>query len=171
MNIELILLGFAQIAVVLIGFSSVFLTFLMRDSKLDAVMRMHARALMMVAPLTLVLTILPLVLIGFDLNETNALRWSIAIISVPCLTGAILNNFYFLKLSIPDRKRTGYWHMALANAIVLGALIFGAAAFFTDKTLGAYIGILVLATLGSVLALFTSFIDELNLFRDNNEKD
>jgi hypothetical protein len=170
MNIESILLGFAQIAVVLIGFSSVFLTFLMRDTKLDAVMRMHARALIMVAPLTLALAITPLVLIGFELKEIDALRWSLAIVLVPGTPTAVLNNFYFLKLSIPDRKRTGYWHMVLANAIALGVLILSGVVFFTDKALGAYIGIIVLVTLGSVLALFTSFIDELSLFRDSSEK-
>ena len=41
MDIQTTLIGFAQIGVVLIGFSSVFLTFLMRDAELDAVMRMH----------------------------------------------------------------------------------------------------------------------------------
>lgn len=171
MNIESVLIDFAQIAVVLIGFSSVFLTFLMRDMRLDPVLRMHARALIMVAPLALILSILPFVLMGFGLNLNAALRWALFAMVIPGSVATILNNYYFLQLSKPDRRRTGYAHMALANSISLGVVILFVLSITSRMVVGGFIGVLVLLTLGSVLALFTSFIDELRLFRapDDNK--
>ena len=164
MDLDTLLIGFAQIGIVLIGFISVFLTFLLRDTTLDNVMRMHARALIMTAPLALAAAIVPLALFGFGVNETAALRWSIIILAGPGMAAAILNNYHFVKLSAPERKRTGYSHMALANVICGGMTALGIAALVTQYTAGSYIGILVLLTLASVLALFTSFIVELKLF-------
>lgn len=169
MNVETVLLGFAQIAVVLIGFSSVFLTFLMRETTLDPVMRMHARALIMVAPLALVLSIAPLVLMGFGMETDEALRWAFLFTMAPGSVASILNNYYFIRLSKADRRRTGYTHMALANCIALGTLIFFVMTMMGKSVLGCFIGALVLMTFGSVLALFTSFIDELRLFRERRE--
>lgn len=164
MDLSATLMGYAQIGVVLVGFSSVFFAFFLRDNRADPVLAMHARALIMVSPIVLMAAILPLTFIGFGMAEEISLFWSLAVLFVPCLCAGVLNNYHFFRLSKADKKRTGYWHMVLANCIGVSMLVFSGLIFSGKAIVGGYLGNLLVATFGSTLALFTFFIEELGLF-------
>lgn len=164
MDISSILMGYAQIGVVLVGFSSVFFAIFLRDNKTDPVLAMHARALIMVSPIVLMAALLPLTFIGFGMTVDDSLRWSLAILFIPSLIAGILNNYQFFRLSVEDKKRTGYWHMVLANCILISVLAFSGLIVTGKAIVGGYYGLLIAATFAATLALFTFFIDELGLF-------
>ena len=160
-----VLLGFAQIGVVLLGFTSIFLAFFLRQGETDPVMGMHARALIMVAPFVLFLAILPIMFMGFGLGPDDAMRLSTVILLLPGLAAAVANNYNFIRLNTDERRRTGYFHMFLANLIVLSMFVFSVLILGNFTVQGPYIGIMVAASFGSVLALSTFFIEELGLFK------
>ena len=164
MDISSTLMGYAQIGVVLVGFSSVFFAIILRDNKTDPVLAMHARALIMVSPIALMAALLPLTFISFGVTVEDSLRWSLAILFLPNLLAGVLNNFQFFRLSREDKKRTGYWHMVLANSVVFSMLAFSGLIVTGKAIVGGYFGLLIAATFASTLALFTFFIDELGLF-------
>ena len=164
MDLSSMLMGYAQIGVVLVGFSSVFFAFFLRDNKTDPVLAMHARALIMVSPIVLMAALLPLTLMAFGLSLGASLRWSLFVLLGPGLCAAILNNYHFFRLSKEDKKRTGYWHMVLANCIAFAMTVCSVLIISGKAIAGGYFGILLAATFGSTLALFTFFIEELGLF-------
>ena len=166
-----VLLGFAQIGVVLLGFTSIFLAFFLRQGETDPVMGMHARALIMVAPFVLVLAILPIMFIGFGLSPNQGMRVSTVILLLPGFAAGIMNNYNFLQLNSEDRRRTGYFHMFLANLIILTMFVFSVLIICNFLVQGPYIGLMVAASFGSVLALSTFFIDELGLFKNRPPDD
>ena len=171
MDLSAMLMGYAQIGVVLVGFSSVFFAFFLRDNQTDPVLAMHARALIMVSPLVLMAALIPLTLMGFGLGDENALRWSLFVLIVPGFCAGILNNYHFFQLSKKDKKRTGYWHMVLANSIAITMTVCSVLIITGKAIVGGYFGILLAATFGSTLALFTFFIEELGLFGARNKSE
>ncbi len=171
MDVSSTLMGYAQVGIVLVGFSSVFFAIFLRDNKTDPVLAMHARALIMVSPIALMAALLPLTFIAFGLTVEDSFRWSLAILFMPSLFAGALNNYHFLRLSSEDKKRTGYWHMALANGIAFSVLAFSALIVTGKAIVGGYFGLLLAPTFASTLALFTFFIDELNLFAFKKKND
>lgn len=165
MEVTAVLVGFAQVIVVLVGFISIFLTFLLRDNDPDPVMQMHARALIMVAPGVLIYALVPLVLAAFGLGIERAMQWMAGIGLLPFLVGSGLNFRSFFALSFNEKRRTGYYHMVLAGLIKAGVLACTLLILAGVAIVGNYFAILLAGTFGAVLALFTFFIDELRLFR------
>lgn len=164
MELEPFFLTTAEISVVLIGFVTVFLTFLIGGSDVGKADRMHSRALLSSAYPMLFVPLVPIAAIGYGATESSALfAFHLTGVVVSSGIGLVMHWFYS-RLTWAEIREVGWVHTAVSFG-----LGYGAAGFFFAGALGyAPEGNAVVAVILSFLlpgtALFSFAAQRMELF-------
>ncbi len=167
MELEAFFLTTAEISVVLIGFVTVFLTFLIGGNDVGKADRMHSRALLTSAYPMLFVPLVPLAAIGYGASEATAL-FAFHVTGMVISSGiGIVMHWFYTRLTLAEVREVGWLH-----TIVSFGLGYGAAGFFLAGALGyAPQGNAVVAVIFSFLlpgtALFSFAAQRMGLFNWN----
>lgn len=168
MELEAFFLTTAEISVVLIGFVTIFLTFVMSGREIGKADRMHSRALLTGAYPLLFVPFVPIAANAYGASEATALfSFHLAGVLASVMIGAVMMGFYS-RLNWADIEEVGWIH-----SVVSFSLGWGAWGFFLAGTLGyAPAGNAVVAVILTFLltgtALFSFAAQQMKLFDWNN---
>lgn len=168
MELESFFLTTAEIAVVLIGFVTIFLTYVMSGREIGKADRMHSRALLTGAYPLLFVPFVPIAASAYGASEATALfAFHLAGFLANLGLGAVIHWFYS-RLSWAEIREVGWLH-----TVVSFSLGWGAGGFFIAGALGyAPAGNAVVAVILSFLltgtALFSFAAQQMKLFDWNN---
>ncbi|MEL6874184.1 MAG: hypothetical protein AAGM33_01790 [Pseudomonadota bacterium] len=164
MELEPFFLTTAEISVVLIGFVTVFLTFLIGGNDVGKADRMHSRALLTSAYPMLFVPLVPLAAMSYGASEATALfTFHVTGVVISSGIGMVMHWFYS-RLTWAELSEVGWLH-----TVVSFGLGYGAAGFFFAGALGyAPHGNAVVAVILSFLlpgtALFSFAAQRMGLF-------
>lgn len=164
MQLEAFFLTTAEISVVLIGFVTIFLTFVMSGREIGEADRMHSRALLSAAYPLLFIPFVPIAAYAYGASEAVALfAFHLAGFAASLCIGVVMTGFY-LRLTWAEVRQVGWVH-----TVVSFALGWGAGGFFFAGALGhAPAGNAVVAVILTFLltgtALFSFAAQQMKLF-------
>ncbi len=164
MQLESFFLTTAEISVVLIGFVTVFLTFVMSGKQTSKADRMHSRALLSSAYPLLVIPFIPVAAFAYGASDETALfAFHLAGLIASAAVGAVI-TWFFSRLTWAEVKEVGMVHNAVS--FVTG---WAAGGFFFAGTLGfapagnAVVAV-ILTFIMTATALFSFTAQQMKLF-------
>ena len=164
MKLEQFFLTTAEISVVLIGFVTVFLTFVVGGRDVGKADRMHSRSLLASAYPMLFVPLVPIAAMGYGASEATALfTFHVAGLAASASIGMVMHWFYS-RLTWAEVRDVGWVH-----TIISFGTGYTAAGFFLAGALGyapegnAVMGV-ILSFLLAGTALFSFAAQQMNLF-------
>ncbi|NVE94113.1 hypothetical protein [Altererythrobacter lutimaris] len=154
----------AEISVVLIGFVTIFLTFVMSGKETSKADRMHSRALLITAFPLMVMPFIPIAAIAYGASEETALfAFHLSGVIATVAIGIVI-YWFFLRMTWAEIKEVGMVHN-----VVSGITGWGAGGFFLAGALGYApagnaVTAVILAFLMTGTALFSFAAQQMRLF-------
>ncbi len=149
------LIGFAQITLVLTGFVSIFVVFLIDRDEKSRVNTHHAASILVGSVLTLMSTFVPVVLHQYGLSGAELWRWSsvafMLLASIYLVTMASLT----FRLTKPQFKEAGYIHMVSSYSLGFTAAGINLLNLVGPPTPGNYVFALVVNLMVPLIAFVT----------------
>jgi hypothetical protein len=149
------LIGFAQISLVLTGFVSFFVVFLIDRSEKSAVNTLHAASILIGSVLTLIATFIPLILFQYGVFGEKLWWWSSFFHSI---IGSVY-LFVMLSLTIPLTKKqyreAGYIHLVTSYSLGTTAGVFNVLNLIGPSIPGHFILALVIGFLIPLMTFVT----------------
>ncbi|MFN2100344.1 hypothetical protein [Altererythrobacter sp. MF3-039] len=168
MELEAFFLTTAEISVVLIGFVTIFLTFVMSGREIGKADRMHSRALLTGAYPLLFVPFVPIAANAYGVSEATTLfSFHLAGVLASVMIGVVMMGFYS-RLSWADVKEVGWIHTVVSFALGWGAWGFFLAGMLGYAPAGNAVVAVILSFLLTGTALFSFAAQQMKLFDWNN---
>ncbi len=149
------LIGFAQISLVLTGFVSIFVVFLIDKNEKSRVNTHHAASILIGSLLTLIATFIPLLLFQYGLSGNELWWWSSCLFMILGITYFALMASLTFQLTKAQFKEAGYIHMASSYALGTTAAGINLLNLIGDSIPGHYLLALVINFLVPLVAFVT----------------
>ena len=164
MQLESFFLTTAEIAVVLIGFVTVFLTFVMGGREVGMADRMHSRSLLIGSYPMLIVPLIPIAAMHYGASEQQALfAFHLAGAATMTLVGLTMGLFY-LRVGAANWRAIGTVHNVTSwSAGTLSSAVFAAGALGYAPAGNAVVAV-ILVFLMSATALFSFAAQQMHLF-------
>lgn len=161
MELQGFLIGFAQLALVLTGFVSVFALLLTTEKEKSRVNTHHAVAMLLGSLITVVASLVPIVLFHYGL-EGHALWWwsSLAATALGAVNFCIMISLT-LQLTKVEFKEAGYLHMCSSYSFGTLAVSLLAWNVFVQPSVGNYVLAIVMTFLIAVIGFVTLSVQKL----------
>lgn len=168
MQLEGFFLATVNISVVLIGFVTVFLTFVMNGRETNRPDRMHSRSLLTSSYSLLLVPFVPIAAKAYGANEATALfAFHVAGFCAVLGTGAVMMWFFF-RLTRAEMKQAGVIHNVVSFATGAAAAGFFLAGARGHAPAGNAVMAVVVMLLLSATALFSFAAQQMRLFEWRN---
>ena len=161
MELEGTLIGFAQLALVLTGFVSVFVVFLTSDEDKSRVNTHHATSMLVGSIVTVVESLIPIILYTYGLRDENLWWWSSLCALLIGLAFFITMLSLTFQLTKAEFKEAGYLHMGVSYTFGTLAGVLAAWNIFVHPSSGNYILAITLLFLISVVGFVTFSIQKI----------
>ena len=149
------LIGFAQLSLVLTGFVSIFVVFMIDKNEKSRVNTHHAASILVGSVLTLLATLVPIVLHHYGLEGETLWWWASAVFM------GLSGSYFFcmasltVQLSGAEFKEAGYLHMGSSYLLGFGAAAVILLNLLGPATPGHYVFALVINMLVPLIAFVT----------------
>lgn len=161
MELQGFLIGFAQLALVLTGFVSVFAVLLTTEKEKSRVNTLHAVGMLVGSLITVVASLVPIVLFHYGL-EGHALWWwsSLATAALGVANCGIMVSLT-LQLTKVEFKEAGYLH--ICSAYLFGTLALSLLAWnvFVQPSIGNYVLVIVMMFLIAIMGFVTLSVQKI----------
>lgn len=160
MELQGFLIGFAQLALVLTGFVSVFALLLTTEEEKSRVDTHHSVSLLVSSLITVVASLVPIVLFHYGL-EGHALWWWSSLVA----TALVVASFCIiipltLQLTKVEFKEAGYLHMCSSYSFATFSFSLLAWNVFVQPSAGNYVLAIVMLFLIAVIGFVTLSIQK-----------
>ena len=149
------LIGFAQIALVLTGFVSIFVVFLIDKNEKSRVNTHHATSILVGSVVTLLGTFAPIVLFHYGLMGEELWWWSSVVFMVLASAYFISMASLTFQLTKEQFKEAGYIHMASSYALGFTAAGVNLLNLIGTPSAGHYVLALIVNLLVPLIAFVT----------------
>lgn len=161
MELQGFLIGFAQLALVLTGFVSVFVVFLTAADERSRVNTHHAVAMLLGSLVTVVDALIPIVLFNYGLKGEALWWWSSIGAVIIGLAFFITMLSLTLQLTKAEFKEAGYLHMGSSYFMGTLATLIIAWNIFVHPSAGNYVLAITLLFLIGVIGFITFSIQKI----------
>ena len=155
MEQQAFLIGFAQISLVLTGFVSVFVVFLINQDEKSRVNTHHAASILVGSLITLIATFIPIVLFHYGLEGESLWWWSSLGFMLLTFTYFITMASLTLQLTKEEFKAAGYIHMGSSYFLGTSAAVINLLNLIDVPLPGHYALALVVNLLVPLIAFVT----------------
>jgi hypothetical protein len=156
-----VLIGFAQLALVLTGFVSVFVVFLTAAEEKTRVNTHHAVSMLMGSLITVVDALIPIILFNYGLKGEALWWWSSLGAVILGMTFFVTMASLTLQLTREQFKEAGHLHMGLSYFFGFLATLIGAWNIFIEPLAGNSLLSMTLVFLISVIGFITFSIQKI----------
>lgn len=164
MQLESFFLSTAEIAVVLIGFVTIFLTWVMSGRTTSMADRMHSRTLLTAAYPLLFVPFVPIAATAYGASEATALfAFHLAGFVASVGLGAVIHWFYF-RLTLAEVKEVGWIHTVVSFSLGWSASFAFLAGLLGYAPAGNAVVAVILTFLLIGTALFSFAAQQMRLF-------
>lgn len=148
------LIGFAQLALVLTGFVSIFVVFQIDEAAKSRVNTHHATSILMGSLVAFFGALIPIAMYNFDVVEEALWKWSSMVLFGLSFSYFLIMINMTIRLTKAEFKEAGYLHMA--SSYTFGWA--GGGALIWNVFSGAVPGFYVLACILTLVAALVGFV-------------
>ncbi|MEO1552851.1 MAG: hypothetical protein AAFR82_02875 [Pseudomonadota bacterium] len=148
------LIGFAQLALVLTGFVSIFVVFQIDEAAKSRVNTHHATSILLGSLVAFFGALIPIAMYNFGLVGDGLWRWSSAALFVLSFSYFLIMFNMTLRLTKAEFKEAGYLHMTLSYSFGWA----GGGALIWNVLSAAHPGYYVLACILTLVAALVGFV-------------